>query len=189
VSGTAFACIRPCVCVIFEFPTKSTQNSQFFACCRHLVPQKRNPMLLDPPPPPPTTLRTWRRKNSTLEKILQHANTYIKEITELDPKGAQLHQAAFARHTLRLKERRGIDPAGELTVNPAALTMLTQHIPSRPRIAQHPADVEATQGVATSICLTVKANVRSQPPTALSGGRSTTPPYLGLFSRCGVQQT
>lgn len=141
-------------------------------------------MLLDPPPPPPTTMRTWRRKNSTLEKILQHANTYMKELTETDPKGAELQQAAFARHTLRLKERRGIDTSDELTVHPDALTMLTQPITARPRIVQHPDDVEATQGVSTSVCLTVKVNVRSQPPDCPGRRQAQHSSFVAPVFRC-----
>lgn len=129
------------------------------AACRHMVPQAHGSMLIAKPPPRPAAKRL-RRKNSTLEKILQHANDYMNDIALHDPRGEELQKVAFARHTLRLKEKHGLDPSEELTVHPEAVSMLTQHAIARPRIVRHPADVEATQGISGSITLEVKANVR-----------------------------
>jgi hypothetical protein len=122
-------------------------------------PRQRGALAVATPGAPART-RTHRRKNSTLEKIVEHANAYIKDITENDPNGADLHNVAFTRHTQRLKQSHGVAAEDELTVLPEAVQLVAPLRLHRPRILTHPEDANITLGRERDICLSVKAQVQ-----------------------------
>jgi preprotein translocase subunit SecA len=92
---------------------------------------------------------------------VEHATKYIQHVREHDPKGEDLHQIAVAKHTARLKQKRGIAEDDELTVLPEAIVAVSRTFTNRPRILGQPQDVQVIAGLAPEVTLSVRAQVCS----------------------------
>jgi hypothetical protein len=146
------------MCIIVFSQLLSFPQTLMYLCSSNLLPV-RGALLQSTPPQAATGTPKLRRKNSTLEKILKHANDYMETIARTDPNGPQLQQAALTRHTLRLRQRDGV-PEEEGTMLPAASSAPASPPISKPRIRKHPTDVDAIQGVTKQIALESAACVR-----------------------------
>lgn len=121
----------------------------------------------------PVAAKTHRQKHDTLEKVVEHATKYIQQVTDHDPKGKELHQLAIAKHTARLKHKRGVGEDDELTVLPEAVVAVSRTHTNRPRIVGQPQDVQAVAGLTPEATLSVRAQVccTSQAPVLISARR------------------
>ena len=121
-------------------------------------PRARGSLMLGQPGMP-VAATNHRQKHDTLEKVVEHATKYIQQVTDHDPKGKQLHQLAVAKHTSRLKQKRGIGEDDELTVLPEAVAAVSRTYTNRPRIVRQPQDVQAVAGLTPEVTLSVRAQV------------------------------
>lgn len=110
----------------------------------------------------PVAATSHRQKHDTLEKVVEHATKYIQQVTDYDPKGKELHQLAMAKHTSKLKQKRGIGEEEELAVLPEAVAAVSRAYTNRPRIVGQPQDVQAVAGLTPEVILSVRAQVCSQ---------------------------
>lgn len=149
------------LCLTLE-KAKIMEASRMFtyaACvCRSMHPRARGRLMLGQPAKQ-VAAQPHRQKLDTLEKVVEHATRYIKQVTDYDPKGKELHQLAVAKHTARLKQKRGVGDDEELTVVPEAVIAVSRTHTNRPRIVRQPQDVQAVAGLTPEVTFHVRAQV------------------------------